>query len=93
MRIQNPEDYELLGFSVDHGRRAKYRAILKNKTSGVLKSIPFGQKGYEHFEDRLGHYSQFDHKDLKRRHNWLKRHERNTSYKFSSAWFSKNMLW
>jgi len=93
MRVHNPENYELIGFEVNTGKRAKYDAILKNKFTNQLKRIPFGQKGYEQFEDQIGHYSQFDHKDLKRRHNWLKRHERNTDHKFSSAWFAKTYLW
>jgi hypothetical protein len=92
MRINNPDDYTLVGYEVARDKRAKYNAVLKHK-SGALKKIPFGQKGYDQFEDQLGHYSQYDHKDLKRRHNWLKRHERNTGFKYSSAWFAKRILW
>ena len=98
MRIHNPDNYDLIGFEINRGKKAKYDAILKNKMNGEKKRIPFGGKypngtPYEQFEDKLGAYSQYDHKDLKRRHNWLKRHDKNTDYKFSSAWFSKEYLW
>lgn len=93
VRIHNPENYLLVGFEVNKGKRAKYDAILQNKFTKQLKRVPFGMKGYAQFRDKLGHYSDFDHNDLKKRHNWLSRHERNTGYKFSSAWFSKEMLW
>jgi hypothetical protein len=93
MRIHNPENYNHIGFEVNKGKKAKYDAILKNKITGQIKRVPFGQKGYDQYEDQIGHYSGFDHKDLKRRHNWLRRHERNTDYKFSSAYWAKRILW
>jgi len=93
VRIHNPENYDLLGIEVNKGKRSKYDGVLQNKITRQIKRIPFGQKGFDQFEDQVGHYSQFDHKDIKRRHNWLKRHERNTGYKFSSAWFAKTYLW
>ena len=93
MRIHNPESYNLLGYEVNKGNQAIYDAILKNKKTGELRRIPFGAKGYEQFKDQLGHYSSLDHNDEKRRDNWIKRHKRNLDYKFSSAWFSKNILW
>ena len=93
VRIHNPESYSLLGYEINKGKKAKYDAILKNKKTGELKRIPFGQKGYEQFKDQLGHYSHLDHNDEKRRDNWIKRHKRNLDYKFSSAWFSHQCLW
>jgi len=97
VRLHNPENYEHIGFEIG-GKKSKYLAILKNKITGEKKRIPFGGKypngtPYEQFEDKLGAYSQYDHKDLKRRHNWLKRHEKNTDYKFSSAYWAKRILW
>jgi len=98
MRIPNPDNYDLIGFEVNRGKKAKYDAILKNKSNGQKKRVPFGGKypdgtPYEQFEDQLGHYSQYDHKDTKRRHNWLKRHASNYAYRFSSAYFAKEVLW
>lgn len=98
MRISNPENYTLVGFEVNRGKRAKYNAVIENKYTKEKKRVPFGGKHpdgtpYEQYEDKLGHYSQYDHNDLKRRHNWLSRHADNTKYKFSSAYFSKKFLW
>jgi hypothetical protein len=98
MRLPNPENYEHIGFELNKGKKHKYDAILKNKFTGQIKRVPFGGKypdgtPYEQFEDKIGQYSKYDHKDLKRRWNWLKRHSKNTDYKFSSAYFSKQFLW
>jgi hypothetical protein len=98
MRIHNPENYTLLGIELNRGKKHKYDAVLKNTKTGENRRIPFGGKHpdgtpYDQFEDRIGHYSEYDHGDQKRRDRWLKRHSRNTDYKFSSAWFSKEYLW
>lgn len=93
VRISNPESYELLGFEVNKGKRAKYDAILENKKTKEKKRVPFGAKGYEQYRDKIGKYSEFDHNDEKRKEKWIKRHKKNIDYKFSSAYFSKNYLW
>ena len=93
MRIHNPESYELVGFEVNKGKRAKYIAIIQNKKTKEKKRIPFGMKGFQQYEDKIGYYREFDHNDEKRRENWIKRHKRNIDYKFSSAWFSNTFLW
>lgn len=56
------------------------------------KKVYFGAKGYEHFKDKLGHYSYLDHNDKKRRDRYYARHK--IDYPEGSAdWFSKNILW
>lgn len=97
MKISNPENYRLLGFELG-GKKHKYIAILENIKTKQKKQVPFGGKypdgtPYEQFEDKIGHYKDYDHKDLKRRHNYLKRHEKDGDFKFSSFWFSKHFLW
>lgn len=98
MRVKYPNEYTLLGFEVNHGPDSKYFAVIEHKTTGKIKKIPFGGKyedgtPYEQYKDRLGHYSAFDHKDKERRRRWLLRHGENAKHKFSSAYFSKTMLW
>jgi hypothetical protein len=97
-RIHNPQAYELIGFEVNKGKKHKYDAILKNKKTGELKRIGFGGKypdgtPYPQYKDQLGYYSKYDHEDEKRRQNWLSRHKKNIGYKFSSAFFSREILW
>jgi hypothetical protein len=97
VRIHNPENYKLLGFELG-GKKHKYIAILENIHTTEKKQIPFGGKyldgtPYEQFEDKIGYYKEYDHKDLKRRWRYLKRHEKEGDHKFSSSWFSKTFLW
>lgn len=98
MRLHNPENYELLGFEVNKGKKHKYLAILENKKTKEKLRVPFGGKHpdgtpYEQYHDKIGHYSEYDHNDPKRRDAWLKRHKANISYKYSSAWWSWKYLW
>lgn len=96
-RIHNAESYDHIGFELG-GKKSKYLAILKNKHTGEIKKIAFGGKypdgtPYEQFKDKIGYYSDYDHKDEKRRKNWISRHKKNIDYKFSSGWFSATYLW
>lgn len=98
MIIHNPENYELIGFEINKGKKHKYDAILKNKKTGEKKRVPFGGKKtdgtpYEQFEDKIGHYKQYDHKDLKRRWRYLARHKGEDEKLFSSGYFSIKYLW
>lgn len=52
----------LLGFSVSPVRSKKYRAYLSNG-----KTVDFGDKRYQHYEDRaLGFYDDLNHYDTRR---------------------------
>ena len=42
---------------------------------GKRRLIHFGDTRYQHFKDRIGHYSHLDHNDKKRRENYYKRHK------------------
>ena len=92
MRISNPEQYELIGYELG-GKKSKYLAILKNKPTGEKRRIPFGQKGYQQYFDKLGHYSAWDHNDEKRKDNWIRRYKDNIKHKFSSGYFAERILW
>eukprot|EP00952_Eustigmatos_sp_NYUAD-ZCMA_P014111 55372-Eustigmatos_ZCMA.PRE.1 len=80
MIIRNPDEYELLGFEVNGGKRYKYNAVLINKQSNRIKRIPFGGKypdgtPYEHYQDQvMGAYSRWDHNDERRRERYRARH-------------------
>lgn len=100
--------------------RNKYTALIspdtwneahpRNKIDSV-KTVRFGgikEDGtpYEQYEDKFGLYSNYDHKDKKRRKNYRNRHTGITmkrpednievpayQYKYSPAWFSYHYLW
>ncbi len=92
MRVKNPEEYILEGYEVANGDK-KYNALLKHKKTGRVLKVGFGEKGYEQYKDKIGHYSDLDHKDSKRRAKYLTRHKNDIGYKYSSGWFSAKMLW
>ena len=97
MRISNPENYELVGFRVNIGSRFKYDGILRNKTLGTIRRIPFGGKKwgipYPQYHDKIGYYSEYDHNDKKRQQSFYNRHKRNLGHRYSSAWFAWTYLW
>jgi hypothetical protein len=67
------KSYSLLGFEVGKGNK-KYIALLKNKETGKIKKISFGDKRYQHYHDKvLKVYSHLNHYDEKRRSNYRSR--------------------
>lgn len=68
-------------------KHKKYDVFNKEK-----KVLSFGDKRYQQYKDKIGHYSHLDHLDKKRRELYYKRH--NKDYGIHSAdWFSKKFLW
>jgi hypothetical protein len=67
-------------------------AILKNKKTGEKKQVSFGDKSYEHYEDKIGEYKHLDHKDPERRKRYKQRHGDNPK-KFSAGYFALKYLW
>lgn len=57
------------------------------------KKVYFGQYDYEHYFDKLGVYSDWDHLDPKRRKNFKKRFEKSRHKIGSASWFSDQILW
>ena len=75
---------------VSTAKNKKYSVyVMKN---GRQRLIYFGQKGYQQYHDKLGHYSNLDHNDKKRRDLYYKRHGL-TSDKASAKYYSHKYLW
>ncbi len=85
---------------ISKAKNKKYSVYVKGK-NGKTKLINFGDKRYEQFKDKLGHYSNLNHNDKKRRENYLKRakgiknKEGELTYKNKNSpnYWSVNFLW
>lgn len=74
----------------------KYVAILSNG-----KRVPFGDRRYQHYHDKIGKWSSLDHNDKKRRWRYRRRHgalkckdgRSCVDVKYSPAWFAWHYLW
>ena len=61
------KSFKLIGFEAGKGNK-KYNALLKEKKTGKIVKISFGDKRYQQFEDKvLKVYSHLNHYDKKRR--------------------------
>jgi hypothetical protein len=87
-------NYVHIGFTKSLTKNKKYDAILKNKKTGQIKIVPFGQLPYEHYKDTTGLnlYSHLNHLDEKRKKNYYSRHGKQAD-KYSAKWFSHRYLW
>jgi hypothetical protein len=70
----------------------------KNKKYDVFKNneyiTSFGDKRYQQYKDRLGHYSYLDHKDKDRRENYRSRHKNdNINNPNYAGYWAYNFLW
>jgi len=75
---------------VSKAKNKKYSVyVLKD---GKKKLIHFGDKRYQHFKDKLGHYSNLDHNDPQRRKRYYSRHGKATS-KDTAKYWSHRILW
>lgn len=76
-------------FYVAHIAKYKYYAIVGNR------KVYFGDRNYEQYHDRLGHYRHLDHNDKKRRASYRKRHGAQGYQKNigSPAFFAWHVLW
>lgn len=96
--IRDPEDYKLVRFQVSKDGKHKYQAILENKKTGKQKTVRFGGikadgTPYQHYRDKIGEYSKYDHHDKERRRRYHIRHKGEDKMKFSSGYFSLRYLW
>lgn len=64
----------------------KYYALVDGK------KIYFGDRNYQQYHDKLGHYKSLDHNDAKRRKLYHKRHAKDYP-RGSADYFSKRILW
>jgi len=76
---------------VSKNPKKKYSVYVKG-ANGNPKLIHFGDKRYQHFKDKLGHYKSLDHGDLQRKKNYYSRHGKATS-KDTAKWWSHKVLW
>jgi len=56
------------------------------------KLINFGDKRYQQYKDKLGHYSSLNHLDKKRKELYYKRHGK-TKDKNTAKYWSNKILW
>jgi hypothetical protein len=83
-------------FQKSNTEHKKYDAILENKETKRNKTLPFGDRRYQQYQDTtgLGIYTHKDHKDKERRLNYRKRHRGFIRKNFySPGYFSLNYLW
>lgn len=76
---------------------SKYDAIIEDKVTKRQQRVSFGSADplYEQYRDTTGLklYSRLDHNDPKRRANYLARHAKTMTKKFSPSWYSAVYLW
>jgi hypothetical protein len=82
----------LIGFEQGTGYK-KYNALILSTAQGKIKKIPFGDKRYQQYHDKIGLYSHLDHNDEIRRLNYKKRHKNDKLNEFSPGYFSWYYLW
>ena len=73
----------------------KYVAVLFNPQTNREVRVPFGDKRYEQYYDKIGQYSDLNHNDGNRRRLYRLRHagEGNESNKYKAGWFAWHYLW
>ena len=67
----------------------KFKKYMVKTKKGI---IHFGDNRYGQFKDKLGHYSNLDHGDPKRKKAYYDRHGKATS-KDSAKYWSHKILW
>ena len=85
---------------VSSSKNKKYSVYVKDNNDNK-KLIHFGDKRYQHYEDKIGFYSNLNHYDKERRRLYLKRSKKitdkndNLTYKNknSSNYWSIKFLW
>jgi len=71
----------------------KYNALIYDTSGNLIKKIPFGDRRYQQFHDKIGLYKHLDHNDDMRRLNYQSRHKNDKLNEFSPGYFSWNYLW
>lgn len=82
----------LIGFEQGTGYK-KYNALIYDDSNNLVKKIPFGDRRYQQYHDKIGLYSHLDHHDERRRLNYQKRHKNDKLNEFSPGYFSWHYLW
>jgi len=75
---------------ISKAKNKKYSVyIMKNNKKRL---IHFGDKRYQQFKDKLGHYSSLNHNDKKRKELYYKRHGK-TNDKNTAKYWANKILW
>jgi len=75
---------------ISKAKNKKYAVYVMK--DGKKKLINFGDKRYQQFKDKLGHYSSLNHFDKKRKKLYYQRHGK-TSDKNTAKYWSNKILW
>lgn len=79
-------------FTAPANRKGKKYSVYDAKTKQYITS--FGQLGYQHYYDKIGHYSHLNHEDKARRTRYRIRHRNDHISDDSKAGFySWKFLW
>lgn len=70
--------------------KSKFKYFVYVMRNGKKKKVGFGHKDYQHFKDKLGHYSNLDHNDPERRKKYLSRAKGIKNKKGELTWKNKN---
>lgn len=87
--------FRLIKFEVAKKNNKKYNAIIEDKITKRKQTIPFGDIRFEQYFDStpLKRYTRLNHNDRKRRENYLARHGKTMTKKFSPSYFAAKYLW
>ena len=77
---------------VSKSKNKKYSVYVKADNKNGMKLIHFGDSRYGQFKDKLGHYSNLDNGDPKRKKAYYDRHGKATS-KDTPKYWSHKILW
>lgn len=89
------DEWALVRFEKSKKKDKKVQAILKNKKTGAVKILPFGQAGSSTYHNLTKIGNDPIHQDLKRREAYRRRHygEGSASRKWSPGYLSWWYLW
>ena len=89
------DKFRLIKFEVAKANNKKYNAIIEDKKTKRKQTVPFGDVRYEQYRDDvpLKRYTRLNHNDRKRRENYLARHGKTMTKKFSASYFAAKYLW
>lgn len=87
-------DLDIVEIEPSERASSKYQAVLKNRNTGQLFLVHFGNVTTNHFRDTtdLRLYSHLDHNDQARRLAYHQRYGKKAK-RFSPLWFSLKYLW
>ena len=87
--------FRLVRFKKSNTRYKKYDAIIEDVVTKRQQTVPFGDVRYSQYRDDtgLGRYTKLNHNDKKRKDDYLARHAKTMTKKFSPSYFAAKYLW